>query len=161
MPIASPVLHPPFNIVRALYVDLGVTDVARSRSFWVDALGYVVTADTGDALFLRGLEEQNHHSLVLRASSTPAANAVGFKVFEDADLDRAAQFCATRGLAHRFVDRHAQGRTLELTDPLGIRVELTAAITHVPRLLQQYSAHRGARPQRIDHVNCFAPDVQA
>ena len=62
MPIGPPVLHPPFNIVRALYADLGSTDLARSRSFWVNALGYVVTEDIGDVLYLRGIEEQNHHS---------------------------------------------------------------------------------------------------
>ena len=117
MPIAPPVLHPPFNIVRALYADLGSTDLARARSFWVDALGYVVSEDTGDALYLRGLEEQNHHSLILRAATAPVVNAIGFRVLEEADLDRAAEFCAARGLAHRYVDRHAQGRTLEMIDP--------------------------------------------
>src|SRR4029453_958993 len=125
MPISPPVLHPPFNVVRALYVDLGVTDLARSRSFWVDALGYVVTEDTGEALYLRGLEEQNHHSLVLRASAEALVHAIGFRVFENADLDRAAAFCSARSLPHRFIDRHAQGRTLELIDPLGMRLELT------------------------------------
>ena len=115
----------------------------------------------GDALYLRGLEEQNHHSLILRAAPAPAVNAIGFRVLEEADLDRAVELCATRGLAHRFVARHAQGRTLEMIDPQGIRIELTASMTHVPRLLQRYAEHRGARPQRIDHVNCFSPDVQA
>jgi len=28
-------------------------------------------------------------------------------------------------------------------------------------MLQQYSAYQGARIQRIDHINCFTPDVQA
>jgi len=31
----------------------------------------------------------------------------------------------------------------------------------VPSLLRQYGAYRGAFIQRIDHVNCFTPDVQA
>jgi catechol 2,3-dioxygenase len=28
-------------------------------------------------------------------------------------------------------------------------------------MLQRYATHRGARIQRIDHINCFTPDVQA
>jgi catechol 2,3-dioxygenase len=28
-------------------------------------------------------------------------------------------------------------------------------------MLRQYAHHRGARIQRIDHINCFTPDVQA
>src|SRR5262245_30797143 len=98
MPIASPILHPPFNIVRALYVDLGVRDLSRARAFWVDALGYVVTEETGEVLYLRGLEEQNHHSVVLRASSDAVVNAVGLRVLEEADLDRAEAFCVAGNL---------------------------------------------------------------
>jgi catechol 2,3-dioxygenase len=30
-----------------------------------------------------------------------------------------------------------------------------------PSMLQRYAAHQGARIQRIDHLNCFTPDVQA
>jgi catechol 2,3-dioxygenase len=29
------------------------------------------------------------------------------------------------------------------------------------RMLQHYAAYKGARIQRIDHVNCFSPDAQA
>ena len=29
------------------------------------------------------------------------------------------------------------------------------------RMLQRSSAYEGARIQRIDHINCFTPDVQA
>ena len=29
------------------------------------------------------------------------------------------------------------------------------------RMLQRYAAYQGARIQRIDHINCFTPDVQA
>ncbi len=28
------------------------------------------------------------------------------------------------------------------------------------RMLQRYAAYQGARIQRIDHINCFTPDVQ-
>ena len=28
------------------------------------------------------------------------------------------------------------------------------------RMLQRYATHQGARIQRIDHINCFTPDVQ-
>jgi catechol 2,3-dioxygenase len=30
-----------------------------------------------------------------------------------------------------------------------------------PSMLQKYATHQGARIQRIDHLNCFTPDVQA
>ena len=53
MPIRQPVVTPPFNIVRASHVELTVRDLARSRAFYVDCLGYLVSAEEPDALYLR------------------------------------------------------------------------------------------------------------
>ncbi len=54
MPVRKPVLNPPFNVVRASHVEFGVRDLARARAFYVDCLGYLVTAESADALYLRG-----------------------------------------------------------------------------------------------------------
>ena len=43
MPIRPPNFEPPFNVVRIAYVDCHVVDPAASKTFWVDALGFVVT----------------------------------------------------------------------------------------------------------------------
>jgi len=104
MPIREPNLHPPFNVVRVSYVDYLCTDLARSKAFWVDALGYVLTEETNDALYLRGLEERGHHSVVLRKADHPAVAAIGFKVFSEEDLDVAALFCQSQGIQHRYVE---------------------------------------------------------
>src|SRR5262249_52045075 len=130
-------------------------------AFWVDALGLVVTEQTGDTLYLRGLEERNHHSVVLRKASDLNVTAVGFKVYSEGDLDLAAQFCAAKGLPYQFVERPHQGRSLAFSDPLGTPIELFFKMETVPSMLRQYGAYRGAYIQRIDHVNCFSPDVQA
>ena len=50
-----------------------VTDLARARAFWVDVLGFVVTLDTGSALYLRGYDELTHHNLILTERAEPAA----------------------------------------------------------------------------------------
>lgn len=68
--------RPPFDIVRAAHAELLVSDLEASRRFYVDLLGFVVTAEEPGALYLRGYEEQVHHSLVLRqlpAAGGPAA----------------------------------------------------------------------------------------
>ena len=75
MPIHEPVFDPPFNVVRASHVELGVCDLGRSRAFYVDCLGLLVSDETDDALYLRGVEERNHHSLVLRRSREAEAPA--------------------------------------------------------------------------------------
>ena len=53
MPLPTPNLHPQFNIVRLSHVELGATDLAKSRAFYVDTLGLQVTDENADAIYLR------------------------------------------------------------------------------------------------------------
>ena len=39
-------------------------------------------------------------------------------------------------------------------------LEFYAGMDQAERMLQRYAAYQGARIQRIDHINCFTPDVQ-
>jgi catechol 2,3-dioxygenase len=161
MPIRDPVFDPPFAIVRASHVELGVRDLARSRAFYVDCLGLLVSDETEDALYLRGVEERNHHSIVLRRSRAGEAHALGFKLASEEDLDRAAFWFGRRNLPTAFPELPYQGRTLRTADIFGMPLDLYARMDRSECLLQKYAAHQGARIQRIDHLNCFTPDVQA
>src|SRR5881398_2438251 len=98
MPLRDSVFNPPFNIVRASHVELGVADIARSRAFYVDCLGYIVSDEDKDALYLRAVEERNHHSLVIRKLRDIVALALGFKVASEEDLDKAAAWLKARNM---------------------------------------------------------------
>jgi catechol 2,3-dioxygenase len=159
MPIRKPNLEPPFSIVRASHVELGVADIARSAAFYVDCLGYVVSERSANALYLRGLEERNHHSIVLRKGE-PNVSVLGFKVASEEDLDRAAFWFARKGLPTSFPEMPHQGRTLRTADPLGMPLDFYFRMDQAECMIRKYAAHKGARIQRIDHINCFTPDVQ-
>ena len=161
MPLRDPIFNPPFNIVRASHVELGVADIVRSRAFYVDCLGYIVSDEDNDALYLRAVEERNHHSLVIRKSRDIVALALGFKVASDNDLDRAADWFKRRNLPVAFPEVAFQGRTLRTADVTGMPLEFYFKMDQGERMLQRYAAYQGARIQRIDHINCFTPDVQA
>jgi catechol 2,3-dioxygenase len=161
MPVRAPVFDPPFNVVRASHVEFGVRDLAAARAFYVDCLGYLISDETRDMLYLRGVEERNHHSIVLKAAREPLVAALGFKVASEEDLGRAASWFARRNLPTSFADVPHQGRTLRTADEAGIPLDFYFKMDQAPSMLQRYAAHRGARIQRIDHLNCFTPDVQA
>ena len=161
MPIRKPVTEPPFNIVRASHVALGVRDLGRARAFYADCLGLLVSDETPDALYLRGVEERNHHSIVLLRQDAPQAHAIGFKLASEEDLDRAAFWFAHKGLPTAFPETPHQGRTLRTQDPHGMPLEFCVRFAQAERMLQKYAVYRGGRIQRIDHHNCFTPDVQA
>jgi catechol 2,3-dioxygenase len=161
MPVREPVFDPPFNVVRASHVELGVRDLGRSRAFYVDCLGLLVSDESADALYLRGVEERNHHSLVLRRARANDVHSIGFKLAGEDDLDRAEAWFRRRNLPTAFPDVPHQGRTLRTADVFGMPIDLYAQMEQKPSMLQKYAAHQGARIQRIDHLNCFTPDVQA
>ena len=160
MPAPKHILDPPFNIVRASHVRYGVKDLGLSRAFYEGTLGLHVEDQTVDALYLRAMEERQHHSIVLTKSAHPAAEVIGFKVAGDEDLDKAAHFAKSHGLKHAFVERAHQGRTLAMTDPFGMPMELYARMENRERLLQSYGHYKGVHPQRLDHFNVFAPELQ-
>ncbi|AXS41718.1 3,4-dihydroxyphenylacetate 2,3-dioxygenase [Breoghania sp. L-A4] len=161
MPIRKQTSKPPFDIVRVSHVEFAVTDLEASRAFYVDCLGYLLTHDDPQTLYLRNLEERNHHSVVLRKSPQAQALALGFKVASEEDLDKAQAWFTARGLGAEFVTAPFQGRTLAARDPFGMPLQFYCAMDQAECMLQKYGAYSGARIQRIDHVNCFSPDVQA
>lgn len=159
MPLPKPNLYPPFNIVRLSHVEFGVTDLARSRAFYVDTLGLQVTDETSEAIYLRALEERGHHCIVLRQSGRAEARDLGFKVYDDEDLDKAAHFFRSKDLPVEWVERPYQARTFRTRDPQGIPLEFYARMDRLPPIHQKYALYKGVKPLRIDHFNCFSPDV--
>jgi catechol 2,3-dioxygenase len=159
MPIPAPVLHPPFNIVRLSHVDLHVTDLEWSRAYYVDMLGLQVTHEGNGSLYLRAMEERGHHSVVLRQADVPSVGVLGFKVFEEEDLDRAAHWFAAKGLPVAWTERPFTGRVLSTRDPWGTPLEFYARMDRLPPIHQKYALYKGVKPLRIDHFNLFSPNV--
>lgn len=153
----------PFDIVRTAHVELRVRDLARAHAFYVGTLGFIETERDEQALYLRGLEERHHHSLVLRRAESPGLGHIGFRVAHREDLEKAGAFFAARGDPLKWLEggmEKGQGRALRVQDALGFPVEFYCEMDEVERLLQQFDRYQGARPMRIDHVNLFCPDVQ-
>ena len=86
MPIPQHVFDPPFNIIRCSHAVLDVTDRNASRAFYENAIGLHVEDSDSDVVYLRGSEEHQHHSLVLRKAQAAACSRLAFKVGNDADL---------------------------------------------------------------------------
>jgi catechol 2,3-dioxygenase-like lactoylglutathione lyase family enzyme len=126
----------PPDIVRAAYAELIVTSLAEARRFWVGLLGFAVTDEDAETLYLRGYDELTHHNLILRAGPVAAAGALGFRVRSAADLDRAQSFYAGLGCrAQRLPAGTTRGvsEIVRAEDPLGFTVEFFASAEHPER----------------------------
>lgn len=159
MPVADPVLYPAFTIVRLSHIELRVTDLSRSREFYVDTLGLQITHEAEDAIYLRAMEERGHHCVILKKSETPDVGVIGFKVFDDTDLDKAEAYFQNKGLMVAWIERPYMGRVLRTVDSSGVPLEFYTTMDRLPTIHQQYKLYRGVRPLRIDHVNLFSSSV--
>src|SRR5262245_1935281 len=152
MSIPKTVYNPPFNVTRASHSVLTVKDLAVARNFYVDLLGFIASDEDKGTLYLRGVAEACHHSLVLkRARGAPQAERVGMRVFTEEDLEKAKAFFERAGLPARWAEVPHQGRTLHVTDASGAPIEFCATMEVKPRLVVSFEDPHGAVPLGIEH----------
>lgn len=162
MAVPAPNLYPAFNTIRLSHVCLNVADLAASKAFYVDTLGLQVTDESASHIYLRAMEERGHHCVILQKSAQPGTvDVLGLKTFDEADLDRAHDYFAQKGRPVQWVERPFQGRTLLTSDNFGVPLEFCHKMDRLEPIHQQYTLYRGVKPLRIDHFNCFSPDVDA
>jgi len=112
------------------------------------------------AVYLRGSEEHQHHrwccgkpwcrpatALVSRSAMTAISTRRRFLLRERHHL---CLFRATVPGPHAAVHRS-----------FGFQIELYATMEKRPHLLRRYDLYKGCHPQRLDHFNVFAPEVQS
>ncbi len=151
------------NVLRAAHAELFVHDLVEAREFYVNLLGFVETASDNDHLYLRCLEDREHHSLVLCQRPHKGVSHIAFRVASPDDLVHLSRFAQEQELAQRWVigEEQGQSRALRLQDPAGLTIEFYHEMELVPRMLQQYHLHKAVQIMRLDHFNCQVPDVLA
>ena len=159
MPLPDFNLYPPFNVIRLSHIELVVTDLDKSRHFYVDTLGLQVTHEDSEAIFLRAMEERGHHCVILRKGPSAQVNLLAYRTWDEGDLDKAHDYFAAKGKPVEWVDRPFQGRTLRTRDNHGVPIELYHQMDRLENITQQYKLYRGVKPLRIDHFNLFSPNV--
>ena len=159
MDLPTPVYRPPFNVTRASHLVSRVSDLGASRAFYCDLLGLVVSDEDANTLWLRGLEEGCHHSIVLKLGE-PAVERVGLRVLTEEDLDLLQAHFAAAGFPTAWVEVAHQGRTLHTTDPAGTPLEFCATMETRPRLFAHADRYHGACALRLDHFQIVTQDVR-
>ncbi len=154
-------LNPGFNVTRASHAVLTVTDLDATEAFYCDLLGLIKSDRDAGALYLRGIEERSHHSLVFKKSAGPAVcERVGLRMLTDDDLKRAYDYFSGIGSKPQWAKVPYQGLTLHVDDAIGTPLEFCATMEDLPGNLQRFEIYKGASPMRLDHFQIVAHDVQ-
>ena len=152
------------SIVRLGHVEYRVTDLERAWHFYVHLLGFHETERDPDHIYLRAIEDREHHTVILRKAATPGVGHVGFKVSGPEALERLERRFRRLGLLVRRLrpeEERGQGHALRVRDPFGFPIEYYCEMEDVVPLLQRHDLHRGVAPTRLDHVNVLVPDAHA
>jgi 3,4-dihydroxyphenylacetate 2,3-dioxygenase len=152
-----------FSITRAGHIEFRVTDLERARHFYVDVLGFIKNDQDDQRLYLGGLEEREHHGLVLRLADTPGVSHLAFRVSEPADLERLETLYRDNGRPIRWMPagfEKGQGPALRVQDPTGLPLEFYHQMESREWMLQRFDRYRGANVMRMDHFNVQVPEVQ-
>lgn len=161
MPVPQTNQNPPFRFRRTSHAVLTSRDLSKSKEFYTEALGLVVSDEDRNTLYLRGLEERGHHSLAIKLTrEQPACERVGFRVYDDEELERAKHAFEKQQLPCKWAEVPHQGRTLHANDVVGTPLEIIATMDRQPRLDMQVQVHKGAAARRFDHYQITVPDVQ-
>ena len=108
------------------------------------------------------MEERGYHCLILQKSVAPGTvDVLGFKTFDNTDLDRAETYFKSKGQPTEWVKRPYQGRKLLTSDNMGIPIEFYHEMDRLAPIHQNYSLYTGVKPLRIDYFNCFSTNVDA
>lgn len=158
----STALMSPFNVTRASHLVLTSCDLAKSRDFYTEVVGFKVSHETANAIHFRGVEERAHHCLTLKkARAEPLCERIGLRVLTDQDLEQAKVFFEAAGLIARFVNVPFQGRTLHVADGTRIPLELCARMKTFARESRRSHDVRGAGALRLDHFQVLVTDVES
>ncbi len=159
-----PARPPAFDVVKAGHIEYLVTNLREAKRFYVDTLGFVLTSSDRGHLYLRGMEDRHHHSLVLTEAGAPGVAHFAFKVASEEDLPVLAKLLKARGCKTEWEDAGSEegiGRSLRAQDPFGFPVEFYCKAEKEDWMLQRFDRYKGAAVLRLDHFNLFVPDASA
>ena len=159
MPLPKVNLEPDFDILRISHTKFYVKDLEKSRLFYEKILGLQVTAEAEKQIFLRGMEERTHHSLILEEGDSAKVESLSFRLKSEGEIDKAASYFKKIGCEFEWVERPFQGKTLRTLDPHGMPLEFFYIIERLPTIHQKYYLYKGVKPLRVDHFNVFSPNV--
>lgn len=152
---------PKFDVTRISHCVLTSADLDKTRYFYETAIGLQVTDQDENTLYMRGMDETCHHSLVfVKSEDGPSCMRMGYRMYHDDDLKRAHDHFNALGNTAEFVERPFQGLTLHVNDGVGVPLEFCAKMDQSPSLMQKFHTHSGGKPGGLDHAQIACHDVQ-
>jgi catechol 2,3-dioxygenase len=124
------------GVLRPGYIQIRVLDMDAALTHYVDRVGLNMVSRGNDGrVYLKGWDEFDRHSIILRPADTPGMDFAGFKVAAEHDLDVFRKRIGDAGISVEVIaegDLPGTGRRLGFMIPSGHRLELYAEMELSP-----------------------------
>jgi len=157
------------GILRLSHADVRVPDLELAVAYYSEVVGLVLTGLDDERAYLKGWDEQQHHSLILTKAPTYGLNSLTFKVVEESELDRLEARLDAAGVAtdrfHPGELAEASGATVRFLAPSGHTIDLECGMGQVGNGLSLINPPPapddlvGMHPPRLDHIFLLCEDV--
>lgn len=157
------------GVLRPGYVQIRVLDMDAALKHYVDRIGLdLVSREDDGRVYIKGWDEFDRHSVILRKADSPGMDCMGFKVASEADLDSFRKRVEAAGVKVQDVKAGEQpgvGRRVGFVVPTGHRIELYAIMEQsktAPPIMNPdvwTKEPRGMRAIRLDHCLLYGPDI--
>lgn len=153
------------------HVELLVPNLEETVAHYHDVVGLEVECREDDTVYLRGWGDFTKYSLALTPADEPGVGHIAFRVEAPEELETYAERVEASGYEvtwHDAGEEPGQGASIRFTGPADQRFELfyEMAGPDVPKEQRsrlknqpQRFVDRGIGARRIDHVNCYVPNV--
>lgn len=160
------------GVLRPGFAQIRVLDMEAAVRHYVDHLGLnLVSKEADGRVYLKGRDEFDRHSVVLRPADQAGLDIFAYKVESEAALDRFAERLRGCGVTVEHVPAGEQpgvGRRIAFTLPSGHRLDLFSEMAFSPDDQPQtdnpFIWNKGAAPHgmaaiRMDHALLYGPNV--
>lgn len=162
------------ELARLGHVAFETPDLAASLSYFRDGVGLEEVERREGTVYLRAVDEFDHHSLSLAEADEPGIDHVGWQTEDRESLTGFADRLDHQGIDVRWIDAGAeagQGEAIRFEAPHGHRFELYAAMekpdppegrrSKLKNRVYSTPQNNPVAPNRIDHVQIWDPRAKA
>ncbi|SET83950.1 catechol 2,3-dioxygenase [Lacrimispora sphenoides] len=158
------------GVLRPGLIQLRVLDLDATLRHYTQMLGLNEVCRTEDGrVCLKGYDEFDHHSVVLRLADTAGFDFAAFKVESEELLEKLEKKVEAFGYKVDHVpadsDQPGFGRRIGFTISTGHRLELYSEVKKAEQIPEIINPHiwvdppRGMRCQRFDHMLLYGPNI--
>jgi catechol 2,3 dioxygenase len=165
----STLSEPIFDVAQLAHIELLTPDLDGTLRFFKNIMGMQETEQRCRSAYLRGYEEQYHHSLKVTEAERSGLGHVAWRTRSPQALERRVAAIQAAGLGRGWIDGDAgHGRAYRFETPEGHTMELLWDVDYVtvpsgqetPLLNRpQRRPINGIPVRRIDHLNLMAADT--